>query len=379
VVPDAANRFRLCVGAPAFMAAVGEAVESCTQRIRAQFSTFEGDGSGQAFATLLLGAAARGVDVRLSLDHYSDVIVDDITPLALHRRAAVRAERRRTEALLGHLVTGGVALRRTAPVGRLNRYLLFRDHKKMVILDDDVAFTGGLNVSDHNFAWHDFMVRIEGPLVVDLAADFDSTWNGSTTSLATAEGSGEFVLNQCPGRPSIMDELVRMIDGARRTVAIESPYLHGPHIEAALRAAAARGVRVTLVMPARANHVWARVWARALRHRLDHPLVTAHGYPGADGMTHAKLAIVDGKRATFGSCNLLELESLTQKELNVFSDDPDLVGQLEALIDADLAVSRPLAVPASGRGAWTYTVLHALCERWTRRLLRRASWRSEYC
>ena len=59
-------------------------------------------------------------------------------------------------------MTGGVALRRTAPVLRLNRHPLFRDHKKMVILDDYVAFTGGRRVGRQDFAWHDFMVRIEG-------------------------------------------------------------------------------------------------------------------------------------------------------------------------------------------------------------------------
>ena len=124
---------------------------------------------------MLLECADRGVEVRLTVDHYSDVVLSDFHPLLVHRLPEMRQERVRTHALFDRLRDHSVGVRRTAPPGALGRYLLFRDHKKLVILDDRVAFVGGINVSDHNFGWHDLMVRIEGPLVADLAADYRSS------------------------------------------------------------------------------------------------------------------------------------------------------------------------------------------------------------
>ena len=368
----------MCVGAEAFLSAARDAVARCRQRLLVQFSTFEGDASGEALAELLLEAAARGVDVRLSLDHYSDVVLNDVIPLLVHRRAEVNAERRRTRALLDRLTRGGVQLRRTAPVGRFGCYLLYRDHKKLV-LADDVAFVGGINVSDHNFGWHDFMVRITGDVVADLARDFLTTWDGATVTLDQPAAAGDFVLNQAAGRPTVLQEIIRMIDGAQRSVLIELPYLLGDAIEAALRRAARRGAQVTVVIPWRANHTWARIWARSLLRHLDHPNVECFGYRGAHDMTHAKVLVVDARRATFGSFNMLELEGLTQKELNVFSDDHDLVDQLEGLVRADVSASDRMPVPRSSFGRFTYTWSYAFFRWWTRRLLRRPEWRKEYC
>jgi len=121
------------------------------------------------------------------------------------------------------------------------------------------------------------------------------------------------------------------------------------------------------------------VWVRKLRKRLRHDNIEVLGYPGSDGMTHAKLLIVDDATATFGSLNYQELEALTQKELNVFTRDPQLVAELRALATADAAVSRPVPRPRSAFGWFTYRVLHWLLRGWTNRLVRRAAWRAKYC
>ena len=104
---------------------------------------------------------------------------------------------------------------------------MYRNHKKMVVLDDRVAFVGGINIADHNYAWHDFMVKITGPLAADIARDFRSTWAGSTVALGEPSSTSDYVLNQTPGRPSISNELLRMIERARWSIVIESPSLLG--------------------------------------------------------------------------------------------------------------------------------------------------------
>ncbi len=372
-------RSQVVTGGPAFLDALRADLASCTSVLRVQFSTFEGDAAGEALAALLLERAAAGVDVHLILDSYTDVVADDIYPVTISRRRKVRVERDRTAALLARLVAGGVAILRVAPPGRCWRYLLFRDHKKMVIIDDRIGYTGGINISDHNFAWHDFMVRLSGPVVEDLVADFTSTWSGATLALTEQRSDRDFALNQSPGRPTILAAALDLIEGAQRTIVLQSPYLCGDHVEDALLAAARRGVRVQILGAARPNHVHNRVWARKLRRRLHGPNIEVLGFGGSDRMMHAKMLLVDDAVAVFGSMNFQEIEALAQKELNVFTRDPALVAELRAHAAADASASTPTARPASAVGWWTYRALFWCCRTWTKRLVARPEWRAVYC
>ena len=372
------NHFRLCSGAPAFLAALRDDLCACRDTLRVQFSTFEGDASGEDFAALLIERAASGVSVQLVLDHYSDFIADDVLPVHLTRRPALRAERERTRALLDRMVAAGVQLRRTAPLGSMARYMLYRDHKKLIVIDERVAYLGGINVSDHNFAWNDFMVRVEGPVVDDLATDFASTWHSHRTRLAAPPVVGDYVVNQAAGRPAVLDETLRLIDGARSTIFLETPSLLGHRIERALLDAADRGVRVSVVVPSQHNRWIFRVWSRKTMLEIRHPNITLQGYRGCGAMTHAKLLIVDNQRAVVGSANLFALEAMTQKELCLFTDDASLLEELRCQAAVDSLQSAPLDPPRSSVGRFSYSILELAVDAWTRRLLRKPAWRNEY-
>ena len=375
----APNDFELCSGAPAFIASLRDELSRCHTSVFAQFMTFEGDASGNELAEMLLEKSAEGIQVRLILDCYTDVIANDILPLRVHRRRELQTERANTRALLRRLEANGVEIKRTAPPGFLWRYLLFRNHKKMVVLDDRVAFVGGINVSDHNYAWNDFMAKISGLLAGNIARDFCTTWEGSTVALAEPAPEGDFVLNQCPGRSSISDEIVRMIEAAERSVVIESPSLLDETLERALLEAAQRNVQVKVIIPARHNRWIFRIWVRATLASLAHPNITVYRYEGSEGMTHAKLLIVDDRSATFGSLNMFELESLTQKELNVFTRDAAIVGELSARAAHDIASSHVGVRPRWTFGRFTYRLVFSFFQWWTGRLVRDPAWRSTYC
>jgi cardiolipin synthase A/B len=375
------SHYTLHIGAAAFMAALEAALSTCQHSLYIQFSTFEGDQSGRDFAALLQAKAAQGIEIRLILDYYSDVVVDDIYPIFVHRWGEIRRAKAETRALLDSLRAAGVAIKRTAPPGFLGRFMLYRDHKKMIVIDECVAFVGGINISDHNYAWHDLMFQMEGGIVAQLCQDFLSTWAGATLPLnAPASDTGEAVVNQCAGRYAILEAALRLIEGAEERIFIHSPYLLGDHLEAALERAARRGVQVTLLMPYRNNKWLYRLWVGSLRRRLQAlPQVQIYGYRGDNDMTHAKLILIDGRRVTFGSCNFFELEGLAQKELNIFSSDPGLLAQVEESIAADLARSEKLPPPRWVWGRFTYTWLYRFMDGWTRRLLTDPDWRARYC
>lgn len=373
------NQFKLLRGAEIFQRALVEATNRCQAQLYAQFMTFEGDNSGVTFAKLLTNRAEAGVDVKMMVDFYSDIVVSDTYPTLLHRRGQLQRERQETAELLTCLEQNGVAIKRTAPVGKFLQYMLYRNHKKMIIIDETLAFVGGINISDHNYDWHDFMVQIEGPIVKELVRDFCSTWQGNTVTLSDPKPGQDFVLNQCAGRYSILDEIVAMIGRARESVVIQSPYLIGHRIEQSLVDAAQRGVDVKVIMPFRSNKLVYRLWVRKTIQNLDHPNITVYGFQGDGGMTHAKLVLVDGQHASFGSLNIMELEGLTQKELNIFSSDVDLAAQLQAFIDDDLKNSVPLPTPRVSLGRFTYTILYRFFDWWTQRLIRDEKWSKIYC
>lgn len=375
------NQFQLLVGPEAFIQSLQNDLPNCNQNFYVQFSTFEGDASGKAFADLLLDKARAEIDVRLVVDYYSDAVLSDTYPILIHRRNAVNKERQETLRLFEDIQKQGVKVKRTAPMGPAWIYALYRDHKKMIILDDDIAYVGGINISDHNYAWHDYMVRIEGSLVQNLKTDYCSSWDGETTPFDKphSDANSDFILNQCAGRYSIFEEILAMIGRAEEEIIIESPYLLGDNIESAILNAAERGVKARLIIPYQSNKLVYRIWIRASLRRLNHPNITYYGYHGEHDMTHAKLVIVDGKHATFGSLNMFELEGLTQKELNVFSSNPDFITQLKAFVESDIAESTRLATPRYGFGRFTYTLAYNFFKWWTGRLVRNPKWKAIYC
>ena len=361
------------------MSALRDGLSTCHHSLYAQFSTFEGDASGQAFAQMLMEKADQGVDVRLTVDCYSDVVLNDVYPLLIHRRREVRREQMQTQALLNLLRQRNIRIRRTAPPGFMGGHLFYRDHKKMVILDDHTAFVGGINISDHNYAWHDFMVKITGPLAKDLLQDYVSSWDGDTIAFDNTVPTGDFVLNQCPGRYPIFQTILDRITTARSSLVIMSPYLMGDRIETIILAAARRGVVCTLIIPFHSNKLVYRIWVRKMRRRLIHPNIQIMGYHGPQRMSHAKLLIVDNRKATFGSFNMFELEGLTQKELNVFTDNAAFVAQLNDFVTQVLSNCVILSPPRNAFGRFTYNLLYKFFQWRTHRLLRNPRWKAVYC
>jgi cardiolipin synthase len=299
-------------------------------------------------------------------------------PTALQRRRELRAERTRTAALLARLRAAGVSVRRTAPVGRWWQYLLHRDHRKLVVLDGSVGFVGGMNISDHNFTWRDFMVKVTGPLASNLAAVFTATWTKTAYDAAPDRSRPDFLLDDSPGRRAIGREVLALVDGAARSVVLESPSLLGDVLERALVRAADRGVHVTVIAPAQHNRAIFRLWVAETFRRLQHPNITVYRYERSGGMTHSKLLVVDETVASFGSSNFFALEAITQRELNVFTRDPACIGALRAYLADGIAGSSVLPPPTHKSFRWSYTLAERAVERWTRHLLLDAEWRARY-
>jgi cardiolipin synthase len=329
--------FELLVGADAFWARAAEDFAAARQRLLVQAMTFEGDSAGLKVAVAIKASGAA--DRRVLVDEYTRHVISD---RSVHAKASktdqdFQTEVRATHQMFGGLVADGVRVRVTNPVGPFFSRYPARNHKKLIVADR-VAYIGGINFSDHNFAWHDFMLRIEQSDLADAcAADFVATFDGKAR--ASAQDFGPVRLISMDGRSNraAFRQIMAMIEGARRSVSVISPYLTFP-VTGALARARRRGVAVELITPLDNNKRLVRdylLWAAAaggLTVRLQ------------PHMSHLKGLLIDDERLVIGSSNFDFVSLGAEEELVAVIADPQVIADFRAAV-IDPAVAE--ALPAS--------------------------------
>ncbi|HEV2365550.1 MAG TPA: phosphatidylserine/phosphatidylglycerophosphate/cardiolipin synthase family protein [Caulobacteraceae bacterium] len=348
-------RFEWLMGAPAFWARVDRDLRSAKRRALAQAMTFEGDAAGQAMATSIVASGAA--DRRVLVDDYTRVCVNDRWRLSLAALLdrELQREGHETRAMFARLVTLGVRVRRTNPIdGRPLRFIA-RNHKKLIVADD-VAYIGGINFADHNFAWRDFMLRIEGAAEADfLAADFDATWAGRPRA-QRREFPG-LKLHALDGRTNVVGfaAVFSLIENACQTVTVLTPYLTFP-FSTALKKARARGVRVHLITPEANNKptVMRALFAAAERDGFDLSLT--------DGMSHCKAMLVDGQALVVGSSNFDFVSHAAEEEFVAIVTDAGAIGEFErAVLRPVLDISRSAQARPAAPVAWGSELFLRIC------------------
>ena len=335
----------LLVDAGEFHAAIMPAIRNARRRVLIQVMTFELDGvGGQLWQTLASSPAAEKV---LCVDAFSRVKVSDgfIFGRRYWTDAGRRAEARRTRRLLRPGVRDGVRIVVTNPVGALLQKYPHRNHKKMMIIDD-TAFLGGINFSDHNFAWHDLMLQTTDPAIVSaLAEDFEVTAaGGNGNGVRPAPGGRLYLLDGRRSRAAY-ESLFDEITAARTSVVVISPYLTNPLL--GRLKALPPAVRTLVINPARNNKPLLR---QALLGATAGSGVATRLYQPR--MSHLKAALIDGERLILGSYNFDYIGWELQQEVVLSIAEPGLAADFRArVLEPDVAASRPAP---GGRGrAWS--------------------------
>jgi len=282
-------RFELLVGSQVFWRRARADLAAARSRVLVQAMTFEGDRAGLAIAEAI--ARSPATDRRVLIDDFSrHKISDHMIHLPQNLLDSdLRDERRATMEMFARLQASGARLRITNPIGLKPWRFPVRNHKKLLVIDS-VAYVGGLNFSDHNFAWDDLMVRIEGAgLAGFVAADFERTWASEPAfAHAAFDGAEVFALD---GRTNTerFGVLLSRLDRAGERIVVISPYLTSPFTDA-LADASARGVGVTVFSPWDNNKRIVRdaLAAAARRTTIDLRLTS--------GMSHMKALLIDDRR-----------------------------------------------------------------------------------
>jgi cardiolipin synthase len=295
---------------------------------------WKGDETGERFKQAVADAARRGVQVYVIYDGFANLVVPPsffVLPPQVHvlRFPAFRAG----------LLT-------------LNVRHSGRDHRKILVVDDQVAFVGGYNIGAlYATQWRDTHLRIEGPAAWELRnafVDFWNRWRSGKHPVLQDEGAEHWQpgLRAARNAPSELVFPIRgiyldAIDRATSHIYITQAYfIPDRDILDALLAAAQRGVDVRVLVPERSNHALADWLARGRYTKLLRGGVRIMLYEGA--MVHAKTATIDGRWSTVGTANIDRLSLTGNYEINLEVVDEGLAAQLEEVFRMDETNSHEL-------------------------------------
>ncbi|KPK23959.1 MAG: hypothetical protein AMK69_16970 [Nitrospira bacterium SG8_3] len=307
-------------------------LHSAKHDIFIQTLSFEGDKVGKSLSNLLL--SKQSCDRRLLVDSYNKFVLSDnflYTPRNLLNRA-IRHEQRQTTLMINNLIRNNVHVKFTNRAGPFMLKFAQRNHKKLILIDDTISYIGGINFSEHNFMWHDMMVRIEDHDVASfLRKDFLSTWTGRNMKRSQQfDGIGCHILD---GRSNELafKEIFRLIDGAKRHLYVESPYITFPFYEK-LKQAGKRNVKITVIAPKNCNRSFFNKYTRWEAMRSDFDLRLYEGR-----MTHLKALLIDDDFLIIGSSNFDYLSyRLHQEILAILTSDEVISTFFEKVIRRDL-------------------------------------------
>jgi len=234
------------------------------------------------------------------------------------------------------------------------RSWFLRNHRRTLVIDEKIGYTGSISVKDNMKNWRDTNVRVEGPVAREMANAFERMWaRASKTKLPHRKFARDpefrYVTNYpAPGRRHLYAEVVKALEGARHYIYITTPYFVPTHrLLRAIRAAARRGVDVRLIIPEKSDHYPALdLGARSFFSTLLDSGVRIFLYPNKAGaIIHSKTVIVDGTWATAGSLNLDNASLLYNFEANLIIENTSCIEELSAHFVRDMSSCKEVSVP----------------------------------
>ncbi len=337
------NRIELLRSGVEYFPALVAACDAAEREIYLETYIFEDDATGRRVAAALSRAALRGVVVHVLIDGFGS---KDFS-----------------EELLRALQKDGVGVLKYRPdisPWTLRRERLRRLHHKIAVVDARIAFVGGINVIDDMHTpkqvppRFDYAVRVEGPLLAEIYPVVTRLWTLVTWSQLRrlwqprveippqvdrcgSQRAAFVIRDNLRHRKDIENAYLDAIVGARTEIVIASAYFFpGRSFRRALADAAARGVRVVLLLQGRVEYILLHYAARALYRRFLDAGIEIHEY--SRSFLHAKVAVIDNQWATVGSSNIDPMSLLLAREANVVIDDAAFARDLRASLNEAIEI-----------------------------------------
>ena len=355
------NRLQVLRDGRATFPAMLEAISQARRHVNLATYTFASDATGRTFADALIERARAGVEVNVSYDSIGSIDA--------------------TEELFAEMTDAGVNVLAYRPLRPWTpRWGWWRrDHRKILVVDGETGFAGGLNIADLYAApekggagWRDTHVKVEGPAVADLQRSFIAVWRRAggrrldkrrylPPLVPIGESPATVVGNTLLwNRWAIRKAALTAFRAARRSIWIANAYFvpDGTILGEIVRARA-RGVDVRLMVPGNNENAIVGWASRSLYKMLLEEGVRIFEWMGP--MLHAKTMTVDGVWSTVGSFNLDRWSLLNNLEICVNAFDPAVASELETMFEQDLMLCREVTLDGWLRRPVSWQVKEWLC------------------
>lgn len=327
---------------------------------------FANDDYGKRMIEIVKERAAKGVEVRFLWDAVGSFTFMGSNITEELRRSGVRLLFWRT------LIPGFYHVHDF-------RSWFLRNHRRTLVIDGKVGYTGSMCFKDTMKGWRDTNARFEGSIVAEMLAAFNRMWVRAEGKRTVPADSGDrdaefsYVTNYPrPGKRHLYRTLVEAMRSAKNYIYITTPYFVPTHrLLRVIKLAAHRGVDVRLLLPERTNHYPALdLGARSYFTTLLRSGVRIFLYPTKNGeaLNHGKAVVIDGDWATTGSMNMDNVSLLYNFEANVVTTNSKFAEELAAQFVHDMSKSREVD-PAEWRSRFFIEKLPEFAIRIVRKFL----------
>lgn len=361
---SASGKMRFLIGGDAFFPRLITALLEAKHSIYFRIFIFDNDDYAVKIADILKAKSKeKGVEVYVLLDRMGQVMGEGKMPDDLPQGFEP------PDSLIDYLQKDSHVHVRVTPSSFFKA-----DHIKTIIVDEQIAFTGGMNIGrEYRYAWHDLMLELRGPIIRDILKDFDLAWAN-----AGPLGDFEYVVKRkfyrhkktssegfYPIRPlftrlnhpQIFQAQIQAIKKAQNYIYINNAYFSDDTILRELILARRRGVDVRVILPIASNHEIMNANNVITSNLLFKNGIKVYFYPG---MSHVKAAIYDGWLCA-GSANFDRLSFRDNKELNLSTTHPSTVNYLKKeLFEKDFQKSQLMQAPLDS--SWRNFIAEFLAE-----------------
>lgn len=340
------NRIEVLDQAPRTLALMEEAIQSAKRTLHLEYYIWRPDRTGTRLRDMLIQKAREGVAVRF--------LYDGIGSITLSRKFL--QPMREAGILVASFLPGRAFLHRWS--------VNLRSHRKILVVDGQVGFTGGMNIGDeylgknpHLGFWRDTHLRVHGPAVLQLQQVFVEDWLFATEEelllaevFPTPHECGKNVAQVLVGEPigdlsTFHSVLFAAINDARKQILLTASYFVPPEsLVASLETAARQGVRVRLLLSGRCNYYWTLAAGRSYYESLLRAGVEIYEYEW--GLLHAKTLTIDNQWSLVGTANFDTRSLFLNFEVGVAVYDEQVATELEEQFQRDVARATPISLDA---------------------------------
>lgn len=227
-----------------------------------------------------------------------------------------------------------------------HRWWFFRNHRRSIVIDKTIAFTGSFSIWEKTKEWRDTTVRIEGSIVASIEASFEVMWarahniktDWSARAVSSEDGFSYVTNSPVPGKQFLYHRIIDAIRNARSYICITTPYfVPDRRLIRVLRLAARRNVLVQIIIPESSDHPVVDLGAESYFHvlltagvkifRIKQPLI------------HSKSIVIDDDWATIGTMNLDSVSLHYNFEANIVSNKREFVEEIKTIFYQDLEIA----------------------------------------